>query len=123
MKWHNRDPVQRQTLPHQITHASVVSTSSHLKKNRDNMTATGALHLASENDWRRHSSTSKRTYKKPGAYYYSSAASNTALNPKAYADRGRHGSMKGAEAEVVEGTQDALQIQKKVSLWFVTSTR
>ena len=31
MNWHNRGPVQRQTLPHQITNASVVSTSSHLK--------------------------------------------------------------------------------------------
>ena len=115
MKWHNRDPVQRQMLPHQMTNANVVSTSSYLKHERkDNLTATGALHLASENDWHLRKTIAKESYNgQGGTKYIQTSRKHLATERKQYADRGRGGYLHGSDAKVVRGSSDALQIQKK----------
>jgi hypothetical protein len=114
MKWHNRDPVQRQLQPHNRTNANIVSTSSHLNYSKNNLTATGALHLASEEDWSNRKTVSKDTYARQGGNnYVLMTKKSMSADRKMYADRGRGGYLKGSTAQVARGSSDALQIQKR----------
>ena len=84
------------------------------EERKDNLTATGALHLASENDWHLRKTIAKESYNgQGGTKYIQTSRKHLATERKQYADRGRGGYLHGSDAKVVRGSSDALQIQKK----------
>eukprot|EP00943_MAST-04B_sp_MAST-4B-sp1_P007802 g7802.t1 len=65
-------------------------------------------------NWSNRKTISKDTYAGQGGKdYVKMTKKNLSAERKIYADRGRGGYLKGSEAQVVRGSSDALQIQKR----------